>query len=122
MRNQTLSYKKKKILKNLPQINTSNINLSINNTFVLIRNNTQENLSMNKNNNLPKIISSNIIKKKSIISPLKFTKNKNSTNIHTITLKKRNSEKFEKEINPMRELMMSNKILGKFLYLFNIRE
>ena len=123
MKKQTLSYQKKKRLKNLPEIKTtSNINLSINNTFVLIRNNTQENLPINKNNNLPNIFTNNFIKKKTIFSPLKFTKTKNTTNIHTITLKKKNSEKSEKEINPMHELMMSNKILGKFLYFFNIRE
>ena len=122
MNRQTLSYNKKKSIRNLPQIKASNINLSINNTFVLIRNNTHENLSIKENNNLPKIFSNNIIKKKTIISPLKFTKTKNSTNIHTITLKKKNSEKSEKEISPMFELMMSNKILGKFLHFFNIRE
>ena len=122
MKRETLSYKKKKSLRNLPQINNSNINLSINNTFVLIRNNTQENLSIKENNYLPKIFSNNIIKKKTIISPLKSTKTKNSTNLHTITLKKKNIEKSEKEINPMLEFMMSKKILGKFLHLFNIRE
>ena len=121
-RNLTLSFQKKKRLKNLPEIHTSNINLSINNTFVLIRNNTQNNLSLTQNNNLPNIFSNNSKKNKIIFSPFNSTKTKKTTNVHTITLKKQNSETSDNEISPMFELMTSKKILGRFLYYFNIRE
>ena len=111
-------------VKNLPQIQASNINLSINNTFVLIRNNTQENLSLTKKDNLPNIFSYSYKKNKTKISPLnlKKTKTKFSRNIHTLTLKRKSSQKSENEINPLFELMMSNKILGQLLYFFNMRE
>ena len=117
----TFSYQKK-INKNLPQIHTSNINLSINNTFVLIRNNTQENLSLSRNNNLPIIFSNSFKKKKTMFSPLKLTKSKMTKNIHPIELKKKISIKSESENSPLFELMMSNNILSKFLYFFNLRE
>ena len=108
--------------KNLPQINTSNLNLSINNTFILIRNNTQENLSFNQNNKLPNIFKNPIKKKETILTPLKFSKTKVEKNIRVIKLKKKISIKSETGTNPMLELMMSHKILNKFLYFFNIRE
>jgi len=118
--------KKNLTLSQLPQIHTSNINLSINNTFVLIRNNTHENFTLNQKSNLPNIFSNSIKKKKTKFSPLNFTKTKTninlSPNINTIKLKKKNSQKSENEINPLFELMMSNKILSKFLYFFNVRE
>ena len=116
--------KKNLTLSQLPQIHASNINLSINNTFVLIRNNTHENFSLNQNNNLPNIFSNSIKKKKTMFSPLNLTKTKTnlSPNINTIKLKKKNTQKSENEVNPLFELMMSNKILSRFLYFFNVRE
>ena len=120
-KNLTSSYEKKR-LNNLPQIHTSSVNLSINNTIVLIRNNTHDNLSFNQNSTLPKIFVNNFKKKAKMFSPLNLSKNKKINNIHTIVLKKENTHKTENEINSMLELMMSNKILSKFLVFFNVRE
>ncbi len=110
---------------NFPNIQTSNLNLSINNTFVLIRNSTQENLSFSKNNNLPFIFNNNIKKRKNLFSPIKLAQNnkiKNEPNIHTFVFKEKHILKSEYESNPLLELMTSNKILGKLLYFFNMRE
>ena len=107
-KNLTSSYEKKR-LNNLPQIHTSSVNLSINNTIVLIRNNTHDNLSFNQNSTLPKIFVNNFKKKAKMFSPLNLSKNKKINNIHTIVLKKENTHKTENEINTMIELMMSNK-------------
>ena len=126
-KNLTSSYEKKR-LNNLPQIHTSSVNLSINNTIVLIRNNTQDNLTFNQSNTLPKIIVNNLKKQKTMFTPLKLARTKNINNIHTISLKKENTQKTENtyktenELNSNFELMMSDKILGKLLYFFNVRE
>ena len=126
-KNLTSSYEKKR-LNNLPQIHTSSVNLSINNTIVLIRNNTQDNLTFNQSSTLPKIIVNNLKKQKTMFSPLKLARTKNINNIHTISLKKENTQKTENtyktenELNSNFELMMSDKILGKLLYFFNVRE
>ena len=114
-----LSYDKKK-LKRLPKIQGSNINLSINNTYVLIRNQTPDNYSFIQNDILPNIFSYNIKKKENIFSPIKITKKKITQNIHSLN-SIRETKNINKKKNPI-DFILTTKILNRMLWFFNIRE
>ena len=68
-----LSYNKKRLQK-LPQIQGSNINLSINNTYVVIKNQTPDNYSFIQKDILPNIFTYNEKKKEKILAPIKKIK------------------------------------------------
>ena len=86
-----LSYNKTK-LKRLPKIQGSSINLSINNTYVLIKNETPKNYSFIHNDIFPNIFSYNNKKNERILSPIKTKKKKEITpNIHTYNLVRTNT-------------------------------
>ena len=116
------SYDKKK-LRRFPKIQGSNINLSINNTYVVIKNQTPENYSYIQKDILPNIFSYNIKKKEQVFSPIKKIKTKITSNIHNINLvRKKNilNEKNEKKYPE--DFILTTKILNRMLWFFNIRE
>ena len=112
-----LSYNKNK-LKRLPTLNGSNINLSINNTFVLIKNQTPDNNSNIKKNILPNIFTYNTKKKENIFSPIK--KSKKAPNIKTFNLMRSNTVISEQKYPE--DFILTTKLLNRMLWFFNIRE
>ena len=114
-----LSFNKNK-LKRLPKIQGSSINLSINNTYVLIKNQTPEKYSFIQNDIFPNIFSFHTKKNEKILSPIKLKKKKQITpNIHTFSMVRANSIKSEYK-SP--EEYITTNLLNKMLWFFNIRE
>ena len=119
MKKNIFSYNKKK-LRRLPQIRGSSINLSINNTYVLIKNQTPDNYSFIKKDILPNIFSYNTKNKDNILSPIKKTKKKETPNIHTFKLIK--TETVINEQKTPEDLFLTHKFLNRMIWFFNIRE
>ena len=114
-----LSYNKTK-LKRLPKIQGSSINLSINNTYVLIKNETPKNYSFIHNDIFPNIFSYNTKKNERILSPIKTKKKKGITpNIHTYNLVPTNTV-LSMQKSP--EDYITTNLLNKMICFFNIRE
>ena len=119
MKKNIFSYNHKK-LRRLPKIQGSSINLSINNTYVVIKNQTPDNYSFIKKDILPNIFSYNTKKKENILSPIKKINKKKCPNIHTFKLIRTDtviSEQKSKE-----DLFLNHKFLNRMLWFFNIRE
>ena len=119
MKKKIFSYNKKK-LRRLPQIQGSSINLSINNTYVLIKNQTPDNYSFIKKDILPNIFSYNTKRKNNILSPIKKIKKKDTPNIHTFKLIK--TETVINEKKSPEDLFLTHKFLNRMIWFFNIRE
>ena len=116
-----LSYNKKR-LKRLPKIQRSNINLSINNTYVVIKNQTPDNYSYIQKDILPNIFAYNQKTKEKKLSPIKKIKEKGkiTPKINTINIFKQNTVKSEAKSN--NELILTTKLMNQMLCFFNVRE
>ena len=116
-----LSYNKKR-LKRLPKIQRSNINLSINNTYVVIKNQTPDNYSYIQKDILPNIFAYNQKTKEKKLSPIKKIKEKGkiTPNINTFNILKTNTVMSEtKSVN---DFELTTKLLNQMLWFFNVRE
>ena len=116
-----LSYNKKR-LKRLPKIQRSNINLSINNTYVVIKNQTPDNYSYIQKDILPNIFAYNQKTKEKKLSPIKKIKEKGkiTPNINTFNIFKTNTVMSEtKSVN---DFELTTKLLNRMLWFFNVRE
>jgi len=114
-----LSYSKKK-LKRLPNIQGSNINLSINNTYVVIKNQTPRNYSFIQKDILPNIFSYNQKKKENFLAPIKNIKKKLAPNIHSFNFIHTDTVITEQKLSD--GSILNNKLLNRLLWFFNIRE
>lgn len=116
-----LSYNKKR-LKRLPKIQRSNINLSINNTYVVIKNQTPDNYSYIQKDILPNIFAYNHKTKEKKLSPIKKIKEKGKImpNINTFNILKTNTIKSEAKYS--NDFELTTKLLNQLLCFFNIRE
>ena len=117
----SLSYNKKR-LRRLPKIQRSNINLSINNTYVVIKNQTPNNYSYIQKDILPNIFAYNQKSKEKKLSPIKKKKEdgKITPNINTFNILKTNTVISEAKSNI--EFELTTKILNRLLWFFNVRE
>ena len=121
-----LSYNKKRLQK-LPQIQGSNINLSINNTYVVIKNQTPDNYSFIQKDILPNIFTYNEKKKEKILAPIKKIKKQLTPNISTFDFMHTNKtntlikEEIKEEISSD-DFILTTKLLNRLLWFFNIRE
>ena len=116
-----LSYNKKR-LKRLPKIQRSNINLSINNTYVVKKNETPDNYSYIQKDILPNIFAYNQKTKEKKLSPIKKIKEKGkiTPNINTFNNFKTNTVK--SEAKSTNDFELTTKLLNQLLWFFNIRE
>ena len=116
-----LSYNKKR-LKRLPKIQRSNINLSINNTYVVIKNQTPDNYSYIQKDILPNIFAYNQKTKEKKLSPIKKIKEKGKImpNINTFRFVKTNT--VISETKSTNDFELTTKLLNQMLWFFNIRE
>ena len=117
-----LSYNKKR-LQRLPQIQGSNINLSINNTYVVIKNQTPDNYSFIQKDILPNIFSYNQKKKEKNLPQIKKIKKQLTPNINTFDfMHTNNTNTVIKEQKSSDDFILTNKLLNRLLWFFNIRE
>ena len=121
MRKKTsLSYNKKR-LKRLPKIQGSNINLSINNTYVVIKNQSPNNYSYIQKDILPNIFSYSHKKKENILSPIKkdIKQIKINENLNNIDFIRKDTVITQKTTD---DFVLTTKLLNRLLWFFNIRE
>ena len=117
-----LSYNKKR-LQRLPQIQGSNINLSINNTYVVIKNQTPDNYSFIQKDILPNIFSYNQKKKEKKLPQIKKFKKQLTPNIKSFDFMLTNTtNNVIKEQKSSDDFILTNKLLNRLLWFFNIRE
>lgn len=114
-----LSYSKKK-LKRLPNIQGSNINFSINNTYVVIKNQTPDNYSFIQKDILPNIFSYNQKKKEKFLAPIKNVKKRLTPNIHSFNFIHTDTVITEQKSSD--DFILKPKLLNRLLWFFNIRE
>ena len=116
-----LSYNKKRI-KRLPKIQRSNINLSINNTYVVIKNQTPDNYSYIQKDILPNIFAYNQKTKEKKFSPIKKIKEKGKIrpNINTFNIFKTNT--VISETKSTNDIELTTKLMSQMLWFFNVRE
>ena len=116
-----LSYNKKR-LKRLPKIQRSNINLSINNTYVVIKNQTPDNYSYIQKDIIPNLFAYNQKTKEKKLSPIKKIKEKGKImpNINTFRFVKTNT--VISETKSTNDFELTTKLLNQMLWFFNVRE